>query len=127
MDEISSRLDQRLIRRRLAQIGSEIPGYSLDAAAFHEGREAQTALDVAQGIEACSLYRSAGQVNVGHCLFACTRGSVNALDHLQHPKPSGFMRDDALPKTHALKWVIRAASGAQLIPCRINQGCQTTH
>ncbi len=70
VDEIPGRLDQRLIRRRLAQIGCEIARDSLGSAALHECGEAQAALDVAQCIKARSFYRSAGQVNVGHGFVA---------------------------------------------------------
>src|SRR5580658_7302392 len=126
MDEVPSCLDQRLIRRRLAQIGREIARNSLGSAALHECGETQAALDVAQGIKAHSFYRSAGQVNVGHGFVACTPGSVDPLDRFQHPEAPGLMGDDALPKTHSLKWVICAVSRAQLIPCRIDQRSQTT-
>src|SRR6204780_5761420 len=97
MDEIPRGLDQRLIRRRLAQIGREIPSDSLGSAALHKCRKAQATLDVAQGIEACSFYRSARQVNVGHRLVAGACYSVDSLDRFQHPKPPGLMGDDALP------------------------------
>jgi hypothetical protein len=126
MDEVAGCLDQRLIRRRLAQISSEIARNSLGSAALHECGETQAALDVAQGIKARSFYGSAGQVNVGYSFVACTPGGVDSLDRFQHPEPPGLMGDDALPKTHSLEWVICAVSRAQLILCRIDQRSQST-
>src|ERR1700734_4019919 len=125
MDEVASRLNQYLIRRGLAQIGGKIARNPLGPAALHECGKAQAALDVAQCIQACSFYRSAGQVNVGHGFVARTPGSVDSLDRFQHPEPSGLMGDDALPKTHSLEWIVCAVPGAQLIPCRIDQSSQT--
>jgi hypothetical protein len=72
MNEVACCLNQHLVRRRLTQVGREIPGDTFAPTALHERRKSQASLDVAEGIQARRFNRGTRQVHVSYrFLFVC--------------------------------------------------------